>query len=183
LRRSNDPARALAIGRARSDRCGVRFGPSSAGCARKTHASRDLAALAPRGFSAPDRHFAADRLGHDRRAHGGLYRRVHLEHAEHRYRAGARTRSGTRSPSRSRDRSSATRCTSGRWGRIDSPTVEGAAAAPIAENDLSALYAPRHRAGAVHWTLTVMTTDPQAIEAVALELQPRPGERYTRACT
>jgi hypothetical protein len=67
--------------------------------------------------------------------------------------------------------------------RIVSASAGGEDVAPIAENDLSALYAPRRGAGPIHWTITVTTTNPQAIEAVAVGLAPPPDGRYTRACT
>jgi hypothetical protein len=66
--------------------------------------------------------------------------------------------------------------------RIVSASAEGETVPPIAENDLSALYAPRHRVGSVHWTVTVMATDPEAIEAVALEPGTAGSARGAKLC-
>src|SRR5689334_1820431 len=54
--------------------------------------------------------------------------------------------------------------------RIVSAEAGGQEISPIAENDLSALYAPRGSAGAVRWTFTVMATNPGAIDIVAMDL-------------
>jgi len=51
-----------------------------------------------------------------------------------------------------------------------SAEADGQRVAPLAQNDFSALFAPPPgRAGASTWTLSVMATNPRAIEAVAID--------------
>ncbi len=59
--------------------------------------------------------------------------------------------------------------------RIVFAEAAGQAVSPIAENDLSALYAAHGSAGVVRWTLTVMATNPGAIDVVAMDLAGPPA--------
>jgi hypothetical protein len=54
--------------------------------------------------------------------------------------------------------------------RLSSAEADGQRVPPLAQNDFSVLFAPPPgRAGGVSWTLSVMTTNAEAIEAVAID--------------
>jgi hypothetical protein len=64
--------------------------------------------------------------------------------------------------------------------RIVSAEANGQRVAPLAQNDFSALFAaPTDRGVAVSWTLSLMATNPQAIEAIAIEAS---GSQSREAC-
>jgi hypothetical protein len=69
--------------------------------------------------------------------------------------------------------------------RLVSVEADGQRVAPLAQNDFSALFAaPPGRGGAVSWTFSLMATNPQAIEAVAIEVASPPSATVQmRACT
>ena len=62
--------------------------------------------------------------------------------------------------------------------RIVSAEADGHAVVPLAENDLSALFAsPSRRPDVVQWTFVVSTTNPQAIDIVSVDRAPASASR------
>jgi hypothetical protein len=66
--------------------------------------------------------------------------------------------------------------------QIVSAEAQGHAVSPVTDNDLSSLFAsPVEGPGVVRWTFTVLTSNPQAVDVVAVDAGPPADRRDTGA--